>query len=246
MSNIKIFSSEEELGKAAADFMVALSKKSIAEHGVFTIALSGGSTPNKLFELLAADAYNKQIDWKNSFVFWGDERYLPETDENNNSHQARKILLNNVSLPIENIFPIPVKMEPAKAAIHYQQTLLQFFKSDKPAFDLIMLGMGDNGHTASLFPHTTILQETTALVKEVYVEEVNMYRISFTAGLINHAKNILFLVSGDKKADMLKTVLEGEKSIEKYPAQMIKAEAGNNVYWYIDKTAAAQLQQSPA
>jgi 6-phosphogluconolactonase len=242
MSKIKIFETEELLSKSTADFIVKLSAKTIDKSGKFTIALSGGSTPDKLFALLANEPYNKQLDWKNIFVFWGDERYLPASNPSNNSHQAKKILLSNVHIPAENIFPIPTRFTPAKAAVHYEQTIKTFFKNDFPAFDLILLGMGDNGHTASLFPFTTILEEKDALVKEVFVQEVDMFRISFTAKLINHAKTILFLVTGKKKASMLHTILEGKENIEKYPAQMIKADKGGKLLWYVDKAAAAKLK----
>ena len=241
MHKISVFNSEEKLSKAAADFIVNLSDKAIAENGKFTIALSGGNTPSKLFELLATPAYNKLINWKQTFVFWGDERCVPANDERNNSFVAKKLLLNNVRIPAENIFAVPVKMQPAKAAHHYEQTLKIFFKSPFPSFDLILLGMGDNGHTASLFPGTEILEETKALVKEVYVKELDMNRVSFTAPLINNAKNILFLVTGKNKASMLHKVLEGKPNIKKYPAQMIKAAKGNKLYWYIDTTAAGKL-----
>lgn len=239
MNKIKIFETEEALSKAAADFILKLSAKAIEKKGKFTIALSGGSTPDKLFALLADAPYNKSLDWKNIFVFWGDERYLPATNPSNNSHQAKKILLSNVHIPAENIFPVPVRLSAAKAAVHYEQTLKSFFKEEHPSFDLILLGMGDNGHTASLFPGTTILEEKNALVKEVFVQEVDMFRISFTAPMINHAKNILFLVTGKKKASMLHTVLEGKENIQKYPAQMIKS---SRVIWYIDKAASAKLK----
>jgi 6-phosphogluconolactonase len=243
MQTISLFKDEDALSKAAADFIVALAAKKITENGKFTIALSGGNTPSNLFKLLATPAYSKQINWKNTFIFWGDERYVPVDDDRNNSHIAKKLLLNNVAIPAENIFIVPVKMPPSKAALHYEQTLKVFFKNQHPVFDLILLGMGDNGHTASLFPGTPILHEKKALVQDVYVEEVDMTRISFTAPLINSASNIMFLISGKPKAAMLHTVLETKKDIEKYPAQMIKAAKGNKLYWYIDKAAAAKLKK---
>lgn len=239
MRKISVFENSEALSKAAADFIVSLAAKQIAENGKFSIALSGGNTPSQLFELLATAAYNKAVDWKNTFVFWGDERCVPVDDERNNSYVAKELLLNNVKIPAENIFIVPVKMAPVKAAHYYEQTLKIFFKTQLPSFDLILLGMGDNGHTASLFPKTPILLEKTALVKEVYVKELNMNRVSFTAPLINNAKNILFLVAGKDKASMLHTVLDGKENIEKYPAQMIKA---GKVFWYVDKAAADKLK----
>ena len=243
MNKISVFENEDVLSKAAADFIVSLCAKAIETNGKFTIALSGGSTPSKLFSLLATPAYCKAINWKQTFIFWGDERCVPADDERNNSYVAKKLLLDNVAIPAENIFSIPVKMTPQKAAHHYEQTLKIFFKNQFPSFDLILLGLGDNGHTASLFPKTPILHETNTLVKEVYVKELDMNRISFTAPMINNAKNILFLVTGKQKAAVLHTVLEGKQNSEKYPAQLIKPVKGNKLYWFIDKAAAAKLKK---
>ena len=219
---LKKFDSKDMLAKAAADYIVELAAESIKTHGQFTIALSGGTTPAVLFALLAKDPYVNQINWKKTFVFWGDERAVPLDSPQNNAHNAKEDLLNDIDIPAENIFPVPTNLPPAEAAIRYENILKQFFKSDLPKFDLILLGMGDNGHTASLFPHTTILHEQHAIVKEVWVEEVNMDRISFTAPLINNARHILFLIAGKDKADMLHKVLEGEYRPEDYPAQLIK------------------------
>ena len=181
-----------------------------------------------MYKLLSTEFYINRIDWKNIYFFWGDERCVALSDKNNNSYNAKNILLDKVSIPKKNIFIIPVDESPVNAAIYYEATIKIFFKTDKPVFDLILLGMGDNGHTASLFPNTTILQEAKALVKEVYVDEIKMDRISFTAPLINSAKHILFLVTGKEKQHMLKTVLEGKYEPEKYPAQMIK-----NAEWFV-------------
>jgi 6-phosphogluconolactonase len=219
---IKKFNSKDLLAKAAADYILELSAVAIKERGQFSIALSGGTTPAVLFALLVKPPYVNQIDWKKTFVFWGDERAVPLGSPQNNAHNAKKDLLNHIDIPAENVFPIPTNLPPAEAAVRYENTVKFFFKSDLPKFDLILLGMGDNGHTASLFPHTTILHEQQAIVKEVWVEEVNMDRISFTAPLINNARHILFLVAGKDKADMLHKVLEGEYKPEDYPAQLIK------------------------
>lgn len=219
---IKKFDSKEALALAAADYIAELSAASIKEEGQFTIALSGGTTPAALFALLVKEPYVNSIDWKNTFIFWGDERAVPLDSPQNNAHNAKEIWLDQIDIPEENIFPILSNLAPADAAADYEANLKTFFKTDLPKFDLILLGMGDNGHTASLFPHTSILHEKDAIVKEVWVEEVNMDRISFTAPLINNAKHILFLVAGKDKADMLHKVLEGEYRPEDYPAQMIK------------------------
>lgn len=244
MNKLKIFKDYDTLAKGVADFIVSECKKAIAENDRFTIALSGGSTPKGLFELLTTDRYKNQIDWKKFYAFWGDERCVAEDSKDNNSHEAIKILFDHVPIPKANMFRIPVALEPQAAAEAYQQKIINFFKTDSPVFDVNLLGMGDNGHTASLFPHTSILKEEKLLVKAIFIEEVNMYRISFTIPLINASKNIVFMMSGEKKADMLQKVLEGEYLPEDYPAQFIKAQAGNNLYWYVDEVAAKKLTTS--
>ena len=231
MNKISYFDTPDQMAKAAADLIGKLSTDAIRQSGRFCIALSGGNTPATLYTLLAKEPYCSSIDWKNIYFFWGDERCVSADSNDNNSHNAKKVLLDMVPVPTENIFPIPVNLPPAEAAAQYMQTLEDFFKDLSPKFDLILLGMGDNGHTASLFPHTSILQEAKATVCEVYVEEVKMYRISFTAALINQAAYILFLVAGKDKAPMLKIVLDGPYEPENYPAQLIK-DAG----WYISQT----------
>lgn len=228
MNKITNFDSADLLAKAAAEYFIKVANESIELRGKFTVALSGGNTPATMFKLLATANYSNQINWKNVFVFWGDERCVPLEDINNNSFNAKKILLDKVTIPKKNIFVIPVNETPKNAAIYYEATIKIFFKTDKPIFDLILLGMGDNGHTASLFPHTSILHEEIALVKEIYVEEIKMDRISFTVPLINDAQHILFLVTGKDKESMLKKVLEGNYEPENYPAQLIK-----NAEWFV-------------
>ena len=230
MNKATHFDNAELLAKAAAEYFIQSVNEAVQLKGKFTVALSGGNTPAAMYKLLATDFYSQQIDWKNCYFFWGDERCVPLNDKDNNSFNAKNILLDKVPVPKKNIFIIPVDESPVNAAIYYEATIKIFFKTDKPVFDLILLGMGVNGHTASLFPHTTILQETKALVKEVYVDEIKMNRVSFTAPLINNAKHILFLVAGKEKESMLKKVLEGEYKPEEYPAQLIR-----NAEWFLAK-----------
>ena len=228
MNKVTHFDNADLLAKAAAEYFIKLAEEAIKLKGKFIVALSGGNTPAAMYKLLSTDFYINRINWKSIYFFWGDERCVALNDKNNNSYNAKNILLNKVTVPKKNIFIIPVNESPVNAAIYYEATIKIVFKTDKPVFDLILLGMGDNGHTASLFPNTTILQEAKALVKEVYVKEIKMNRISFTAPLINNAKHILFLVTGKEKQQMLKTVLEGKYEPEKFPAQMIK-----NAEWFV-------------
>ena len=228
MKKIEHFNSPQEMAKAAADILVNISASAIKKNDRCCIALSGGNTPGTLYALLAQPPYCDKINWQRTFIFWGDERCVPADSKDNNSHNAKTVLLDHVPIPAGNIFPVQVDLPPAVAAAQYEQTLKDFFKVPLPEFDLVLLGMGDNGHTASLFPHSAILHETKTLVKEVFVEEVNMYRISFTPPLINHAVHILFLVAGKEKEPMLKTVLDGPYRPDDYPAQLIE-----NAHWLI-------------
>jgi len=240
MNDVSIFETPEKLNIAAANYIVTKANKAIAEDDRFSIALSGGNTPLKIYHLLTTDEYRDKINWNKVFIFWGDERCVPLSDPANNAYQAKQVFLNHIPIPAENIFPIPVNLDPAFAAKRYEETIKDFFCESKPVFSLILLGMGDNGHTASLFPHTPILEERKAWVKEVYVPELNMSRVSFTLPLINQAKDILFIVSGAGKSSMLHTILEGKPEGEKYPAQLINPLQGN-LQWFVDKEAAKKL-----
>jgi 6-phosphogluconolactonase len=227
MNTVTHFDTAGLLARAAANYFAELARNCIKQKGKFTVALSGGNTPASMYALLASPPY-KEIDWKKIHIFWGDERCVALDSSDNNAFNAKSILLDKVPIPKKNIFTIPVDESPVNAAIYYEATIKIFFKTDKPVFDLILLGMGDDGHTASLFPNTTILQEKNKLVKEVFLVDKNVWRISFTAPLINYAAHKLFLIAGKSKASMLNIVLHGEKDKEKYPAQMIE-----NADWFV-------------
>ncbi len=237
---LEVFQTEDALIKATAEFIIAIAEKSIAAKGRFTLSLSGGQTPGNLYKLLAEPTYSERMPWKNTFIFWGDERFVPSGDKQNNANIAKTLLLDHINIPSININPVPVDMEPGKAAEKYESIIKKFFGGDTPRFDLIFLGLGENGHTASLFPGSDVVFENSRLVREVYVAEQNMFRITMTPLLINKAHNIIFLVVGKNKAEILKTVLSGPHQPDKFPAQMIKAEDGN-LYWFVDIKAAALL-----
>ncbi len=236
-NNIKVFPTDGELTRAAAALIIDTAKAAVTSKGRFSISLSGGHTPEQLYALLANQPYKNEIPWDKTYIFWGDERCVALDDKDNNAHMAKVQLLDYIDIPATNIFPMPVNLPPIQAAMEYERSIRNFFKDQPAAFDLILLGLGENGHTASLFPGTDVLSERSRLVKEVYVDEVGMFRITMTAPLINQARNIVFLVAGEGKAEILNTVLN---STAKYPAQMIKPIDGN-LYWFIDKKAAAKL-----
>jgi 6-phosphogluconolactonase len=239
-NKIEIFQSPAELTEATGKFIIEAAKKAIDARGRFVISLSGGHTPEHLYSLLSKPPYADQVAWDKTFVFWGDERCVPSDNKQNNANMAKTLLLHHIDIPQENIFPVPVDLQPATAASQYEQTIKSFFGNEAPCFDLILLGLGENGHTASLFPGTSVVHETNRLVKEVYVEEQKMFRITMTASLIDQADNIMFLIEGEGKAEILKTVLTGDYMPDKYPAQLIKPVNGK-LYWYIDNKAAAEL-----
>ncbi|RYD83353.1 MAG: 6-phosphogluconolactonase [Sphingobacteriales bacterium] len=237
---IKVFSTSDELCKVAMEKFIALSIENIAAKGSFVVALSGGRTPNQLYNLMALPENAAKIDWSNIFFFWGDERYVDHNSKDNNSFQAKQHLLDHVAIPEGNIFRIPVNGDHEADAKIYEQTIRSFFKGETPVFDLLFLGMGDEGHTASIFPGSALLHEKNALVKDVYVEVKQMQRISFTPVLINAAKEIIFMITGEEKAPALKAVLEGEYNPELYPAQIIKPVDGN-ISWLLDEAVSSHL-----
>ena len=228
----------EELIRLNADLLVETANQEIASKGSFTIALSGGSSPKRMFELLASD-YKSATDWSKVYFFFGDERYVPADSPKSNYLMAKNAFLDTLNIPEENIFAVDTEVDPESAALEYAKCICLFF-DEEPVFDLILLGLGDNSHTASLFPHTPILFIDEELVKEVYLEDQQVYRISMTAPLINKAKKIAFLAFGEAKAEAVKQVIQGERDINNHPAQLIDP-CNGTVYWFLDKTAASLL-----
>jgi len=248
MNSLKVFETVDALNKAAAEYIITIAKKAIAERGKFIISLSGGETPKKIYSLLATPHFCKQIEWNKVFIFWGDERCVSLNDVRNNAYQARLTLLDKIDIPLLNIYSIPVNLPPAEAASTYEKELKAFFGNEAEQstlhakFDLILLGLGENGHTASLFPGTKVINEQTEGIRAVPVEEEKMFRITMTAPLINQAHHILFLVTGENKAEVLKNVLAAPYQPEKYPAQLIKPVNGE-LAWFVNQEAASLIKQ---
>lgn len=226
----------DELSQAAVLFFVAECQRCIVQKGTFVVALSGGSTPKKLFELLATPGISRNIPWKQVFFFWSDERFVPLTDADSNYHMAKESLLDHIPIPKKNVFATPVKGSPKDCAKQYEESLRRFFDGKKAVFDWLLLGAGPDGHTASLFPGTDILEEKKRLVKEVWVEAKQTWRISFTYPLINKAANIVFLVSGAEKAPVIKEVIKKSISKNPLPVQLVQPASGQ-VWWLLDEAA---------
>lgn len=242
-AEIRILTTPQELFAVAAEEVVRAANEAVAARGRFTIALSGGSTPRSLFNLLATNA-RTTLPWDKMFFFWGDERHVAPTDPESNYRMADEAMLSKVPVPAANVFRIPAENPDAAAAAEaYEKTLRKFFETPAdgiPRFDLILLGMGPDGHTASLFPGTSGLKEKSRLVIANWVEKMKTHRLSFTFPLINAARCVAFLVSGTDKASVLKTVLEGDDAGEQHPAKMVQPKDGKLI-WFLDRAAASAL-----
>ncbi|MEJ2597907.1 MAG: 6-phosphogluconolactonase [Anaerolineales bacterium] len=240
---LKVYPDLEEVSRNTARILIEAAQSAVNKRGGFSLLLSGGNTPRRLFGLLAESPYREQVPWGKTHVFWGDERCVPADDERNNAYMARQILLERVPIPEEQIHPVASTLPPMKAAEKYQNTLREYFSGHPPIFDFILLGLGENGHTASLFPGTPVLDEKRFWVSEVYVPSLHMWRVTLTAPILNQARKIVFLVSGASKAWVLNQVLNGPHNPQQLPAQLIKPQDGQ-LLWLADKAAASQIQAS--
>jgi 6-phosphogluconolactonase len=239
---LNVFSTTDELYKAFADFFVKCTHEAITANNRFTVALSGGSSPKKLYELLASEEYRKQIEWAKVYFFFGDERYVEHTHADSNYLMAKNAFLDALNIKEEQVCKVDTSLDPKSAALYYERSICNFF-GEETCFDLVILGLGDDAHTASLFTGTPIIWVDEELVKEVYLEDKQAYRISMTASLINKAKHIAFLAFGENKANAMKAVFEAPKDIDKYPAQLIQPVNGD-VQWFVDNAAVSKLKKT--
>lgn len=252
---IKIFADAEQLNHFAAKKFVEIANASIhSDDGNFTVALSGGSTPKSLYQLLSSNEYKNKVDWSKVFFFFGDERNVLPNDNESNFRMANENLFTPLRISDANIFRWRTEIKNAEIiAVNYELTIWKFYEEsnksivtindcDFPRFDLILLGIGADGHTASLFPFTEALNETEVITAVNPVEKLGSTRLTLTFPVINNARNVIFLVKGADKAETLQTVLEGEFQPEKFPAQKVKPENGE-LFWLIDEQAAALLDR---
>ncbi len=236
----------QELFEAAAEEVVRCANQAVAQRGRFAIALAGGSTPKNLYTLLATNA-RTSLPWDRTYFFWSDERHVPPEDPESNYRMAEEAMLSKIPVAAGNVFRVPAENPDAAAVAEaYEKTLRKFFAAEAgqvPRFDLILLGMGPDGHTASLFPETAALQEKSRLVVANWVEKLKTSRITFTLPLLNAARCVAFLVSGTDKASALHEVLEGDAPGEQYPAKLAHPDDGKLI-WFLDRAAASGLTQS--
>lgn len=262
--SVRIFDDAAELTRAAAEEVTAALARGRAParsgDAAPSLGLSGGSTPRALYSLLAdaAQPFRRRIAWDEVNFFWGDERHVPPDDPDSNFRMAREALFDRVTVPAAHVHRIAAEEPDAtRAAELYERDLVDFFHLagdreggepaalDWPRFDVVLLGLGEEGHTASLFPGSPLLDEQRRLVAAVWVKEHDTWRITFTPPVLNHASTVIFLVSGAGKAPALAAVLEGAPQPAVYPAQIVAPPAGR-VLWLVDRAAASQLRQQAA
>ncbi len=239
--NVNVFPSYDALVDGMVELFIKLADESIKARGRFVISLSGGNTPKGFYAKLAEKEVSAKIDWSKVVVFFGDERTVPYTSPDSNQRMITEALLSKVSLSRENVFALSdPDMDPKATAIDYERAMHEFFRlSDQfPQFDFMLLGLGEDGHTASLFPGSPGLGERQRWFIENKVEKLNTTRLTTTYPVINNSRHIVFMAGGKAKAAILKDVLTGPAG--KYPSQNVNAENGT-LYWYIDKDIASEL-----
>ncbi|MBM4429389.1 MAG: 6-phosphogluconolactonase [Chloroflexi bacterium] len=240
---IEVFPRAADLALAAAEQWVALATEAMAARGRFTVALAGGETPRATYAQLASKPFSANVDWSRVHIFWGDERCVSPDHPSSNYRMAQEALLGRVAIPGENVHRIRGELDPEGAAAIYEAELRTFFGRQWPQFDLVLLGMGSDGHTASLFPGSAALGEDkrVAVVVTAHYEDLPAWRVTLTAQAINRARQVLLLVSGRAKAATLRAVLSGPPG--RYPVQEIRPAAGP-LTWFVDAAAASQLESS--
>lgn len=247
MAKINIYSNTDSLARAAAGCFLEIASRSIADHGLFSVALSGGTTPQKMYRLLGKETYARRVDWFRVHIFFGDERCVPPDHADSNFRIAHQLLIEHVPIPEHHVHRMRGELEPQRAAVEYERELNTFFTTrstlglSEPSFDMALMGLGTDGHTASLFPGRDVSRERSKWVVAHYVKEFDAWRITLTPRVINSALNVVFIISGEDKSDPLKKVLEGPRQPEAIPAQSIDPARGE-LLWLLDAGAASRLE----
>ena len=241
--SVHVSSGLRSLCEDAARRILDKALDAVAARGRFTLVLSGGSSPKHLYELLATPEWRDRLDWSKVHLFWEDDRYVPPDDPRSNYRMVREALLDKIDIPEDNIHRMRTELpRPEQTAQVYEDEIRAVLPSEDtfPSFDFVVLGLGENGHTASLFPHRPALRERSKLVVADFVPEVDMHRVTMTAPLLNAARTVAFFVSGRSKADVVHQVIAGPHRPEDSPAQLI-APACGDLLWLMDAEAAAKL-----
>jgi 6-phosphogluconolactonase len=238
--HIQVLKDYDALSRAAAQLFLERGKDALAERGRFAAALSGGSTPRRFYALLGSSPYLDALDWHRVHVFWADERCVPPDHRESNFELVHDTLLSSIDIPNGNIHRIRGEEGPDGAAREYEQDIKTFFGVDRPVFDLIVLGVGEDGHTASVFPYSEAVRETGRIVMPVFLDKPKLHRVTLTLPVINLAAHIVILASGRSKAAIVREILS-EENLKKYPAGLVRPVSGDLI-WLIDSEAAEQLK----
>ena len=240
---ISVYPDLEALSRAAADLFAERVVRAVADHGRCAILLAGGETPRSTYELLVEKPLRDQVPWRGLHLFWGDERCVSPDDPRSNARMVHRALIDRVPVPAGQVYPIPGDGDPRQAADEYEELLRRFFAGAAPRFDLVLLGLGNDGHTASLFPDSPALEERQRWASVTRRAGEEIVRVTLTPRLINQADLIVFLVAGEDKATVLREVLENHPDPRSLPARMIMPEQGE-LRWLVDKSAARMLRNT--
>ncbi len=238
---LHIYKDAEQTCNALAEWIAALINKTLEVKENFSWALSGGETPKKLYQFLASESYKEKINWNRIHIFWGDERVIDFSDERSNAKMAYENLLDHVNIPSSQIHKMWTDVTPEESAKQYEKLLHQYFDDKQTTFDLVLLGMGDDGHTLSLFPDSALLQDQHSWVRADNIEQKGMKRITLMPSVVNKSAGVVFLVTGENKAKVLQEVIENPGS-QKYPAQLIQP-SNSELHWFLDEEAGQLLKK---
>jgi 6-phosphogluconolactonase len=240
---IHVYPNKEKLVIATAERIVYLIEHAIQENGLCNIALAGGNTPREVYTKLAANSCRDRVDWNGLHLFWGDERMVPPDHQDSNFRMVQQTLLEHINIPDGNVHRIRGENTPEKASEEYAQLLHNSFREDIPCFDLILLGIGEDGHTASLFPDTDAIEECKRHVVAVFVPRLNTWRVTLTFPVLNAAREVFFLVSGSSKSKIIQRIMSIKEPTKEFPATMVNPENGT-LHWMLDSDAAASINKN--
>jgi 6-phosphogluconolactonase len=241
--NIHVYPNKEKLVAATAEHIANSIEQAIQQNGLCNIALSGGNTPGGVFSLLASSPYRERVDWSRLHLFWGDERMVPPEHQDSNFRMVQETLLDHIKIPDENVHRMRGEIAPELAAEEYAELLDVHFKGSSPCFDLILLGLGEDGHTASLFPDTDAVGECEKHAVAVFVPKLSAWRVTLTLPVLNAARKILFLVSGKSKSEILQRIMSNKQPAKEIPATMVNPQNGE-LHWMLDSDATVLINKN--
>ncbi|MCR4289514.1 MAG: 6-phosphogluconolactonase [Candidatus Scalindua sp.] len=241
--NIHVYPNKEKLVVATAEHVADCIEQAIQQNGVCNMALSGGNTPGGVFSLLASSPYRDRVDWSRLHLFWGDERMVPPEHQDSNFRMVQKTLLDHIKIPDENVHRMRGEIAPELAAEEYAELLDVHFKGSPPCLDLILLGLGEDGHTASLFPDTDAVEECEKNAVAVFVPKLSAWRVTLTLPVLNAARKILFLVSGRSKSEIVQRIMSNKQPAKEIPATMVNPQNGE-LHWMLDSDATVLINKN--